>query len=155
MYRTSAVIMLTAALTFRFQMNGMKYNLRKSLVLLVISLVVAFSISWKIPLLNQDDGRNLKVLPKDISPDSLERVMDEFVTALSVDCGFCHAPKDPAVPKKLDYASDANPHKNITRSMMQMTTDINNRYIKNLPGQAVKLVNCNTCHRGESVPGVK
>lgn len=130
----------------------MTYNLRKSVVLLAIMLVLAFSISWTTP---PDDGRNLKVLPKDISSDSLERVMDEFVTALSVDCGFCHAPKDPAQPKKLDYASDANPHKNITRNMLQMTMDINNRYMKNLPGQPVKVVSCNTCHRGEAVPAGK
>jgi hypothetical protein len=114
----------------------MRYNAKKILFLCGLTIMI----------------RNLKVLPKDISSDSLERVMDDFTVALNVDCRFCHASKDPTEPKKLNYASDANPLKEITRTMLRMTNEINGRYMKTLPGNEVQLVTCNTCHRGQPVP---
>lgn len=131
----------------------MKYNYRKALFVFVIAALVSVSISWN--RVSLQDDRNLKVLPKNISSDSLERVMDEFVTALNVNCAYCHAAKDPAQPKKLDYASDLNPHKDVTRQMMRMTMDINNKYLEPLRNTASLMVSCNTCHRGEPVPRVK
>ncbi len=34
--------------------------------------------------------KNLQVLPKNITADSLDKIMDGFKAALGVDCGFCH-----------------------------------------------------------------
>jgi cytochrome c5 len=128
----------------------MRYNAKKIIFLCGLTIMIAALASWQSP--RNEDDRNLKVLPKDISSDSLERVMDDFTVALNVDCRFCHAPKDPKEPKKLNYASDANQLKEITRTMLRMTNEINGRYMKTLPGNEVQLVTCNTCHRGQPVP---
>jgi hypothetical protein len=128
----------------------MKHNSKKLILLLGMIIFISVLVSWNAP--GKDDERNLKVLPKDISSDSLERVMDGFITALGVDCAFCHAPKDPQQPKKLNYASDANHLKDVTRTMMRMTNEMNSKYMKTLPNQQVQFVSCNTCHRGEPIP---
>jgi hypothetical protein len=128
----------------------MRYNAKKILFLCGLTIMIAALASWNSP--RNEDDRNLKVLPKDISSDSLERIMDGFTTALNVDCRFCHAPKDPKEPKKLNYASDANPLKEITRTMLRMTNEMNGKYMKALPGNEVQLVTCNTCHRGQPMP---
>jgi hypothetical protein len=131
----------------------MRYNAKKTFFLVALTMIIAALVSWHTP--RKQDERNLKVLPKDISSDSLERIMDEFTVALNVDCKFCHAPKDPAEPKKLNYASDANHLKDITRTMLRMTNEMNSKYMKTLPGSQVQLVTCNTCHRGQPMPELK
>jgi len=129
----------------------MKYNGKKLVLLSGIIIFVSILISWNKPA-KYGDERNLKVLPQNISSDSLERVMDGFVTSLGVDCAFCHAPKDPKLPKKLDYASDANHLKNISRTMMRMTNEMNSKYMTTLSKDTIQLITCNTCHRGETLP---
>jgi hypothetical protein len=129
----------------------MKYNSKKVFLLFTMIFLSALAISWSSP----DDERNLKVLPKDISSDSLQMIMDEFTTALNVNCAFCHAPKDPQEPKKLNYASDANHLKEITRTMLRMTNEINSKYIVSLRDNNVQLATCNTCHRGQPIPAIK
>jgi hypothetical protein len=97
---------------------------------------------------------NLKVLPKDISGDDLSKVMDGFKTALGVKCNFCHA-AGTADPKRLDFASDAKPEKEMARGMMKMTSKINKKYfhIKGAEApNAVLAVNCITCHNGKAHP---
>ncbi len=80
----------------------------------------------------QDDDkpkkRNLKVLPKDISHDDLEKTMDGWKAALGVKCNFCHAPSADSSNHHLDFASDAKPEKNIARHMYNMTAKINKKY---------------------------
>jgi hypothetical protein len=122
---------------------------RKMIVLLTLCSLIIVFVSW-----NDDNGRNLKVLSKDISGDSLQMVMDEFTEALNVSCAFCHAAKG-GDSKSLDYASDANKHKEITRTMMRMTINMNKEYMETLPHKNIQLVTCNTCHRGKSTPEVK
>lgn len=131
----------------------MKQNSKKLIFLSCLILSAAVMISWYSP--SGDDDRNLKVLPKDISSDSLQVIMDEFVTSLNVNCAFCHAPKDTSQPRKLNYASDANPMKETTRTMLRMTNEMNLKYIKPLKENAVQLVNCNTCHRRYPMPPLK
>lgn len=98
--------------------------------------------------------KNLKVLPKKISHEELDKVMHHYNKALNVKCNFCHAAATDG-SKKLDFASDAKPEKNITRDMMKMTNKLN---IKNFGGkkdtynQAVMEVSCITCHRGATHP---
>jgi hypothetical protein len=60
---------------------------------------------------SQDDSKvfkakNLKVLPKNISKEKLDTIMDGFKDALGVKCGHCHAAQKDN-PRKLDFASDA------------------------------------------------
>jgi cytochrome c2 len=95
---------------------------------------------------------NLKVLPKNISHDDLEKVMDGFKAALGVKCNFCHSPRKDN-PKKLDFASDENHKKEIARDMMRMTAKINKKYFhrKDKEGKLIN-ISCSSCHNGEEEP---
>jgi hypothetical protein len=93
--------------------------------------------------------RNLKVLPQDTN---LRVVMDQYNVALGVRCEFCHAAPDP-VTHRSDRASDANPTKDVARLMIQMTGDLNTKYLAQLPDRHdTDPLTCGTCHRGEKHP---
>jgi hypothetical protein len=107
----------------------------------------------------QDDDdkpkRNLKVLPKNISHDDLDHVMDSWKAALGVKCSFCHAMSKDSASHKLDFASDAKPEKEIARHMFRMTAKINKKYFsmnKDEKGTMIPTVTCMTCHRGNAHP---
>jgi hypothetical protein len=129
---------------------------KKIAVITLLSATVAVGISGFRP---QDDPKpkhNLKVLPKDISHDDLDKIMDQWKAALGVKCGFCHAPSADSNSHRLDFASDAKPEKNIARHMYRMTGKINKKYFsfnKDDQGKAIPAVTCNTCHRGSPHPG--
>lgn len=97
---------------------------------------------------------NLQVLPKDIAPEELIKIMRGFSGALGVECKFCHAPNPET--HKLDFASDANPDKTIARTMIAMTRTINADYMTKVSDPDAtpedKHVTCGTCHRGHSMP---
>jgi hypothetical protein len=100
--------------------------------------------------------KNLKILPKNISKEDLDKVMDHFKAALGVKCTFCHAPSKDTAQKWPDFASDEKPEKLIARKMMKMTSKINKKFFadnKNEQGVAVPAVECMTCHRGSPHPG--
>ncbi len=102
----------------------------------------------------QEGFKNLTVLPKDISRDSMKIVMDGFKDALGVKCGFCHAPQKDN-PGKMDFASDEKPEKDIARHMIRMTRDINEIFFNfnNSPRpDTIRSVTCITCHRGDPHP---
>ncbi len=94
---------------------------------------------------------NLQVLPKDISSQDLMATMHQFTGSLGVHCTFCHA--ENAQTHRPDFASDAKPEKSAARIMIQMTQNINAKYLAQLPdhGEMMK-VGCGTCHRGQSTP---
>ena len=98
--------------------------------------------------------KNLKVLPDNTD---LRKVMRGYEAALGVECEFCHVAADP-VTHRSDKASDANPVKEQARAMIQMTDDINKKYLtllsKNTPTYDAKdaEVTCGTCHRGQKHP---
>jgi hypothetical protein len=95
--------------------------------------------------------KNLKVLPADTD---LRKVMREYSGALGVECSFCHAPADP-VTKRADRASDANPVKDTARYMIQLTDDLNNKYLAEMPNRRyADPITCGTCHRGEKHPSI-
>lgn len=94
---------------------------------------------------------NLKVLPKNIDPQSLDKVMKGFNAALGVKCNHCHAPKANG-ERGLDFASDANKNKDISREMMKMTSKINKKYFKKEHEGVVQNISCNTCHNGKAKP---
>jgi hypothetical protein len=82
--------------------------------------------------------------------------MDEWAHSLGVRCNFCHAPNPET--KKMDWASDAKPEKNMARMMYKMESDINKKYFKagkDSLGMVMKAgVNCYTCHNGKAHPEV-
>lgn len=103
-------------------------------------------------------GRNLKVLPNDISDMRLDSIMHTYNKALGVNCAFCHVKPRFNIGGKdsLDYVSDAEPMKENARKMMEMTIQINKTYFNyNNNGQPAYLLNvvtCKTCHQGEAFP---
>jgi Photosynthetic reaction centre cytochrome C subunit len=97
---------------------------------------------------------NLKVLPKDTSPDEVMKIMQAYSHQLGVNCNFCHVIN--LQTRHPDFASDEKPEKNTARTMMLMTQEINDKYLSQIhdpdaaPDQ--KTVTCGTCHRGHSMP---
>ena len=99
--------------------------------------------------------KKLKVLPKNISHEDLDKTMDSWKTALGVKCGFCHAPSADSNSHHLDFASDAKPEKSIARKMYQMTGKINKKFFKankDDNGTLIPTISCITCHRGNPHP---
>src|SRR3982751_6425049 len=93
---------------------------------------------------------NLKVLPKDISEHDLHEVMDEWGHSLAVRCSFCHVRNEET--KKMDWANDAKPEKEMAREMYKMTQAINKKYFHAKKDSSNRImessINCYSCHRG-------
>ena len=106
-------------------------------------------------IIPQTSWDNLKVLPQDISEDSLKHLMKNYATSLGVKCNHCHVPSKED-PTELDFASDAKIEKEIARGMIKMTNEINDTYFKpHFPDpkpKQVSVVNCVLCHRGSTNP---
>lgn len=99
-------------------------------------------------------SQNLQVLPPETGPFELSQVMRGFTRALGVRCQHCHIGTEEMSLAEFDFVSDANPHKNITREMMELVADINDDLseIQNLHDADGLRVTCYTCHRGDTRP---
>jgi hypothetical protein len=131
----------------------MKFN-RKVLAVMILCLFIVLGIAATKPP-DPPKWKNLKILPKDITMEQLDKVMDNFKDALGVKCGFCHAPSKDSTQKWPDFASDEKPEKLVARKMMKMTAKINKKYFnynKNEQGQLLPTVECMTCHHGKEHP---
>jgi Photosynthetic reaction centre cytochrome C subunit len=127
---------------------------KKTLVAIIAGLFMMAGIAATKPP-EPPKYKNLKILPKSISKEDLDKVMDHFKTALGVKCSFCHAPSKDTAQKWPDFASDDKPEKLIARKMMKMTSKINKKFFsdnKNDQGVVVPAVECMTCHRGSPHP---
>ena len=131
----------------------MKIN-RKIKVLSALIAIITVSVAAIKPPYQKDDFKNLKVLPKNISSKELQKIMvDEFQDGLGVGCNYCHAQEKESL--HLDYASDEKPEKEIARSMMLMTMDINKKYFgveHPLIGDSILTISCSSCHHGTPHP---
>jgi cytochrome c len=96
--------------------------------------------------------KNRKVLPANITRKELGQTMRSFALSLGVRCGYCHVGPENGPLSAFDFASDANPHKNVARGMIRMATRINDE----LPKIADKdsKISCYSCHRGATKPAV-
>ncbi|MEO8567979.1 MAG: c-type cytochrome [Ginsengibacter sp.] len=99
--------------------------MKKSL-LIVLGCIVCIFFFQAFTVTNDPQFKNLQILPKDISEHDLDSVMHHFSQSLGVKCNFCHVRNEDA--KKMDFASDDKPEKNIARKMMLMAIDINKNY---------------------------
>lgn len=125
---------------------------KKIKVLAVLVVMVFIGIAAVKQPVNEE-FKNLQVLPKNISADSLDKIMDGFTTMLGVDCKYCHARDKKA--DTLMFDKDDKPEKEITRKMIRMTSDINKNYFQfneNVTAEQVQAVTCFTCHRAEPMP---
>ncbi len=127
---------------------------KKTLVAIIAGLFIIAGIAATTPP-EPPKYKNLKILPKNISKEDLDKVMDHFKAALGVKCSFCHAPSKDTAQKWPDFASDEKPEKLMARKMMTMTSKINKKFFKdnkNEQGIVVPAVECMTCHRGSPHP---
>lgn len=130
------------------------FHRKKAAVTAVLCASALLSLVAYKPV-EQPRKRNLKILPQNISRDSLDHIMHGFNDALGVKCGYCHAPgKDGG---RMDFSSDEKPEKETTRYMMTMTMEINKKYFMNEvePEDSAKFMNkvtCTTCHHGQTHP---
>lgn len=102
--------------------------------------------------------KNLKVLPKDLNKQQLDKLMDEFKDALGVKCSFCHVHQKDN-PREWDFASDEKPEKTVARKMIAMSNKINKKFFhgksKYGDDNAMMEVRCQTCHHGTPHPETK
>jgi hypothetical protein len=104
---------------------------------------------WKWP----DKASNLKVLPSDTPPTKLRPIMLGFTDALGVSCSHCHVGEDGKPLQTYDFASDANPKKDIARGMLRMLGSINDQLHAIQPNKQDRVnMWCHTCHRGRPEP---
>src|SRR4051812_38963462 len=78
---------------------------------------------------DQLEFHNLKVLPPNITHDELINTMRNFSRSLGTRCEHCHVQTATTPREEMDFASDAKPEKNVARTMMLMTRNINTNYI--------------------------
>jgi len=117
-----------------------------AIILFVISGIAATRFPQK--------DRNLKVLPRDISDNMLDSIMNSYNKALGVKCDFCHAPSK-KIEDGLFYPSDENPMKEQARKMMRLTIQLNKDYFyfdSTKRPEYLNVVACITCHRGDPMP---
>jgi Photosynthetic reaction centre cytochrome C subunit len=97
---------------------------------------------------------NLQVLPKDIAPQDLMKMMFGFSQALGVQCNFCHEVNEQT--HQPNFAADTKPEKASARTMIAMTQEINSKFMTQIKDPdatpADKTVTCGTCHRGDHMP---
>ena len=97
---------------------------------------------------------NLKVLPADIAPGDLMKLMGGYSRALGVHCNFCHEVNEQT--HQPNFASDAKPEKASARTMIAMTQEINSKFMTQINDPDAKpedkSVTCGTCHRGNQMP---
>jgi len=117
---------------------------------------ILLALSIAIPLLSQpvfaqppggdkkgppQPHKNLKILTDaEVGP-----MMRAFTAALGVPCTGCHVAGEAGA--RPDFASDANPKKDVARTMITMVREDNSKF---LAGKTQ--LTCYTCHRGESMP---
>lgn len=126
---------------------------KKLTVLFLLAVVVFAGITAFRPKASPPDKwQNLKILPQDISKDSLIAIMHFYNESLGVKCNFCHAPGADGHP---NFPSDDKPEKNIARYMMKMTKEINTTYFnfnKSSMPDTISVITCYTCHNGNPHP---
>lgn len=125
----------------------MKNNFIYLLSFLIIGFVLmSFSnIAEEDYYTTTDDNnfKNLKILPKDISKDSLMSLMKGYNQALGVKCNHYHT---------MDKSSDDKHEKEIARHMIKLTNELNAKEFAPIGDQYKNAIECATCHRGSTKP---
>lgn len=122
---------------------------------LAVIVLASMTFQQQQPQRPPEPVKNLKVLPKKLTRNQVNKVMDEWSSSLGVRCNYCHARDESA--NRTDYASDAKPEKEMARHMYKMMVTINKKYFKagekdSLGMVKLTSVNCNTCHNAKAKP---
>jgi hypothetical protein len=140
--------------------------MKKSIVVIIACLISVFVIQ-AFTTSYQPRFTNLQILPKDISKDGLDSVMHHFTASLGVKCNYCHVANQET--RKMEFAKDDKPEKQIARKMMLMTIDINKNHFQQIEesmdsgkvteptdtsavSYMLRYVTCYTCHHGDPHP---
>jgi hypothetical protein len=100
-----------------------------------------------------EKGKNLKVLPKNTSPERLQAAMTGFTRALGVRCTHCHVGEEGKPLDTYDFVSDKKPAKNVARGMLKMLDKVEKELVTIQPTKAERVnVGCVTCHHGRPLP---
>ena len=129
----------------------------RRIVALLLFAVVVVLVAIVAPVRAQQEApkyKNLKVLPKDITPAELRPLMSTYTRALGVRCTFCHVGEEGKPIRDEDFQKDDKEEKQTAREMMKMVNDINSTYLGHLHDRADPpvAVKCVTCHRGATRP---
>ena len=122
---------------------------------IIVTLSFLSFVTLGVAAVKAPQERNLKVLPKDISDEKLDSIMQTYNKALGVKCEFCHVKSKVYPGTDIDYRSDAEPMKENARDMMRMTIEINTNHFyfnKSIQPEYLNTITCKTCHRGEAFP---
>jgi len=93
----------------------------------------------------EQEFKNLQVLPADIPRAELKATMEGFADQLDVKCTYCHMPDE--------YELDDKSHKRTARKMIQLVM-----FMRENTEQYFKVdtdpehINCWACHRGMGTP---
>jgi cytochrome c553 len=123
-------------------------------IITVLALFAFVLISFAgIDQQDQVKFKNLKVLPKNISFEELDKIMDEYNYALGVKCVYCHVKNKES--RDLEPWLDTKPEKETARDMMRMTAALNKKYFNfDKKSKAPAVVTCVTCHRKNPLPPI-
>jgi hypothetical protein len=101
-----------------------------------------------------DHPRNLQVLPRNLSTDSVFTVMLGVADALGVTCGHCHPGGDNPTWDSTNFTGDVKPTKLVAREMFRLVDRLNRELLPTAlrSGQFSVPVTCMTCHRGALRP---
>ncbi|HOZ70613.1 MAG TPA: c-type cytochrome [Chitinophagaceae bacterium] len=122
---------------------------------IIVTLSFLAFVTLGVAAVKAPQERNLKVLPKDISDEKLDSIMQTYNKALGVKCEFCHVKSKVYPGTDIDFRSDAEPMKENARDMMRMTIEINTNHFyfnKSIKPEYLNTITCKTCHRGEAFP---
>ena len=122
---------------------------------IIVTLSFLAFVTLGVAAVKAPQERNLKVLPKDISEEKLDSIMQTYNKALGVKCEFCHVKSKVYPGTDIDFRSDAEPMKENARDMMRMTIEINTNHFyfnKSIKPEYLNTITCKTCHRGEAFP---
>lgn len=123
-------------------------------LLLILATALAASgaraqTHWSWP----EKGKNLKVLPKNTSPEQLQAAMTGFTRSLGVRCSYCHVGEEGKPLDTYDFVSDKNPKKGVARGMLKMLGKVEKELTSIQPAKAERVnVGCVTCHHGRPLP---
>jgi tetratricopeptide (TPR) repeat protein len=140
--------MLKSALSRGLVMDpGKKFVFTVFVSMLMTGVLPAFAGIW-------DDPENLKVLPKDISPDELGATMRGFAMGTGSRCSVCHVGEVEADLDTYDFSLDDKEMKLKAREMIHLVRSVNEKLALAFPDAKDPLVEvtCATCHRGQAKP---
>lgn len=98
--------------------------------------------------------QNLKVLPQDISRDSLLLLMRSFSFATGLRCEGCHVLGENNSFQGARFDLDEKANKRKARFMLRMVNELNQNVLVEMPERDTPPlgVECKTCHRGLAKP---